>query len=223
MLSVRRPLPTGASSAQDPQGSRIRRSREGGAGRLGRVRAAAQPGARSGAAASRPQQVGPTGVAGLHGSRCGASELGLLWSVCNHFPRRQPGATGLRLAHFARRGVAGVPRPPLSLERARGGGDRRPGPDKGREGGGGAERGLARKGALSAPALTFEDRAELLQGHVPQRRRSESARGGGGAAVTARHGSSVRSPSPAAAAPLQRAQRLSSPRPVPDGRRLPAR
>lgn len=38
VLSVRGPLPTGASSAQDPQGSRIRRSREGGAGRLGRVR-----------------------------------------------------------------------------------------------------------------------------------------------------------------------------------------
>lgn len=63
----------------------------------------------------------------------------------------------------------------------------------------GAERGLARKGALPAPALTFEDRAELLQGHVPQRRRSESARGGG-AVVTARRGSFAPSPSPAAAA-----------------------
>lgn len=86
------------------------------------------------------------------------------------------------------------------------------------------ERGLARKGALPAPALTFEDRAELLQGHVPQRRRSESSRGGGdGAAVTARRGSFARSPSPAAAASLQRAQRLSPPCRVPDGRRLPAR
>lgn len=74
--------------------------------------------------------------------------------------------------------VAGVPRPPLPLGLARSGGGRaawarqrarrrrrrrrsgaRPGP----------------QGAPSAPALTFEDRAELLQGHGPQRRRSESA------------------------------------------------
>lgn len=86
---------------------------------------------------------GRRGHWGLLRNRCGASELGLSWFVCYHFLRWQPGATGLRFAHFARRGVAGVPRPPLPPERARSGGGR-PGPDKGREGGGGgAERSAA--------------------------------------------------------------------------------
>lgn len=69
MLSARRPLPTRASSAQDSWGSGTRRSREGSAGRgaRGACRAAAQPRARSGAAASRPQQVGPAGGVDIGG------------------------------------------------------------------------------------------------------------------------------------------------------------
>lgn len=131
-------LRTGLTRQQD---SAIPGRRRG--ARVGACGAAAEPRARSGAAASRPQQVGPAGGAGigvLLGSRCGASELGLSRSLCNHFPRWQPGATGLRFAHFARRGAAGIPRPPLSLKRARSGGGR-PGADKGREGGGGARPG----------------------------------------------------------------------------------
>lgn len=107
--------------------------------------------------------------------------------ACNHFLLRPLGTAGLDFLHFAMRGAsAQSPASPglrSPLERARHGGGR-PGPDKGREGGGG-EAALGpgfRKGAPSAPApaLTFEDRAELLQGHGPRRPRSESARGGGG-------------------------------------------
>lgn len=73
--------------------------------------------------------------------------------------------------------VAGVPRPPLPLGLARSGGGRaawaRQRARRRRRRRSGARPGP--QGAPSAPALTFEDRAELLQGHGPQRRRSESA------------------------------------------------
>lgn len=147
-------------------------------------------------------------------------------------------ATGDRrpsLTHFAKRGVewsgtrAQSPaspglRSPLGL--ARGGGGqaawaRQRARRRRRRRQSGARPGP--QGAPSAPALTFEDRAELLQGHGPKRQRSESARGSGGAAVTARRDASARSPSPDAAASLQRAQRLSPPSLLPDGRRLPPR
>lgn len=217
MLSARRPR-TGLVTQRDSAIPGRRR------GARGAGRADAQPRARSGAAAFRPQQVGPAGGAGIGGfSETAAARRS--WGFCGlcaiTFRGDNPGPRAFA-SHTLRSAESpaspGLRSPWSELAAAAGGLAQTKGAKA-------AERSAAwpARGRCPHPRLPLRtaqscSRAMFLSVGAPRAPEAAAARRSrpGAVASLGPH----RRPPPL---PLQRAQRLGPPCRVPDGRRLPAR